>query len=82
MDNNHLGQRYAGQYVLSPAAGKPSPIPVGIAGEVKLKPGQSEGVDLKGLMERLQQFLYRFRVRAKDFFKVFGKKWGLFKLKF
>jgi len=65
-----FGQRYAGAYALSPAAGKPSPIPMGMTGERPPKPGQSEGVELRGLMERLQQYLYRYRLRAKDHFKV------------
>jgi hypothetical protein len=65
-----FGQRYAGAYALSPAAGKPSAIPMGLSGEKQPKPGQSEGVELRDLMERLQQYLYRYRLRAKDHFKV------------
>jgi hypothetical protein len=64
------GQRYAGAYLLSPAAGKPSPIPVGLSGEAKLKLGQSEGVELRSLMERMQQYIFRYRIRTKDNFKV------------
>ncbi len=64
------GQRYAGAYGLSPAAGKRTAMPIGFTGDSSPKPGQSESVELRGLMERLQQYIYRFRVRAKDFFKV------------
>ncbi|XP_021944128.2 uncharacterized protein LOC110842654 [Folsomia candida] len=69
--NAFYGQRYAGAYALSPTAGKPSPIPMGLTGELKPKLGQSEAVELRNLMERLQQYLYRFRVRTKEFFRDF-----------
>ncbi|CAL8106536.1 unnamed protein product [Orchesella dallaii] len=69
--NAGLGQRYSGAYGLSPAAGKRTAMPVGFTGESKPKPGQSESVELRGLMERMQQYLYRYRVRCKDFFKDF-----------
>lgn len=65
------GQRYSGAYGLSPAAGKRTAMPIGFTGDSAPKPGQSENVELRNLMERLQQYIYRFRVRAKDFFKVY-----------
>ncbi len=64
------GQRYGGAYRLSPAAGSPSGIPVGVTSNPQPKPGASEAVELRDLMERLQQYLFRFRIRTKEFFLV------------
>ncbi|CAG7733084.1 unnamed protein product, partial [Allacma fusca] len=70
-DGAKPGQRYGGCCGLSQAAGKCSKIPVGATCGDRIKKCESERTDLRALMERLQQFLYRYRIRAKDFFRDF-----------
>jgi len=67
---NYIGQGYAGDYADSPGAGVSSAFPPGSCVDNKIKVGASEKVELRALMERLQQYLYRYRIRAKDCFKV------------